>query len=104
MSYDTLHSINNRALPNQMLLYKLALTLFKLYNFRLPQFEWLNLNFDQILTSRQVFFEVINAPHFRVGNNVLVNRLSALNRKIPLVWLTLELSGYKLKCKEKFLK
>ena len=56
MSYDTLHSINKRALPNQMLLYKLALTLFKLYNFRLPQFEWLNLNFDQILTSRQVFF------------------------------------------------
>ena len=103
MSYDTLHLINKRALPNQILVYKLALTLYKLYNHRLPQFEWINLNFDQIITSRQAFFEVLNAPHFRVGNNILVNRLSILNRKIPLEWLSLELSGFKLKCKQQFL-
>ena len=103
MSYDTLHSINKRANPNQMLHYKLALTLYKVYNERMPQFEWISLNFSQILTSRQTLFQTINEPHYRIGNNILTNRFSVLNSKIPLEWLSMNFYSYKLKCKQMFL-
>ena len=103
MSYETLHTINKRANPNQMLMYKLAITLYKTVNDRVPQFEWLCLNFTLILTTRQTLFQTINSPRFKIGNNILNNRFSALNSKIPLEWLSLSLHSYKVKCKEMFL-
>ena len=73
MSYDALHLLNKKALLNQIFIDKLALALFKMYNFRLPQFEWISLDFSQILITRQVIFEVSNTPHYRVENNILTN-------------------------------
>ena len=81
MSYDTLHSLNKRALPAKMMIYKLAITLFRVYNERMPQFEWLNLNFTQILTSRQANFVALNIPKYKVGNNILTNRKDCAKRK-----------------------
>jgi len=51
MSNNTLHSINKRAQPSQILLYKNAILLQKTYLFNIPHLEWVSLNFNQILTS-----------------------------------------------------
>ena len=95
----------NRASPESYLLYKHALSLFKLSNEQNDNtFEWIALNFNQILTSRQGSFKTMKTNKRRVGLNALANRLSILNDRIPLDWLNLGYDSYKLKCKNEFLK
>ena len=62
--------------------------------------EWVSLNWNQILTSRQSKFEILKTNVKKVGLNILVNRLSALNNKIPLDWLNGSLDSFKVKAKK----
>ena len=78
---------------------KLAIQLLKLYNTTVPSLEWIELNMKQILTSRQVTFSVLKTNNKKMGLNILVNRLSVLNGKIPLSWLNSSLESFKIKCK-----
>ena len=105
-SYDLIfknHQINNRALPKTMMAYKHALLLFKVYNYKIPSIEWTHLNFQQILTSRQSLFKTMKNSKLKIGNNALANRLTLINNKIPLDWLNLTVSSYKVHCKKLFL-
>jgi hypothetical protein len=102
-SYLELHRVIKRATPNQMLVYKHAILLFKIYNSIQTTPEWIMLNFQQILTSRQLNFMISRNNNFKIGNNKLCNRLALLNNKIPLSWLALTLESFKIKCKERFL-
>ena len=72
----------------------------KLYNENEHSFEWVNLNINQILTSRQTNFLIMKTNNNKVGLNILTNRLHILNGKIPLSWLNLTLSTFKVKCKQ----
>ena len=47
----------NRATPNKMLNYKLALSLFKLYNCNYNSLEFVNLNFNQVLDLKTNHFQ-----------------------------------------------
>ena len=102
-SYIALHKLNKRATPNQFLIYKHALILFKLYNCINTTTDWINLNFQQILTSRQTNFIISRDNNYKIGSNLICNRLTVLNTLIPLEWLTLSFGSFKLKCKDKFL-
>ena len=84
-----------------MILYKHAILLNKLYNIQLPETEWIALNFQQILTTRQTKFLVIKTNNKRIGNNILANRLYVLNNKINLSDLNESLSLFKDKHKAK---
>ncbi len=53
-------------------------------NDTIPKNDWLDLNFQIITTGRQTTFEVQNRSVFKVGNNILSNRLTCINKKIPL--------------------
>ena len=87
-----------------MMNYKLALSLFKLYNKDFNSIEFVNLNFNQILTGRQTKFITLKSNFYKVGMNSLANRLQVINNKIPLNWLNMSVDTYKIKCKEIFLK
>ena len=76
MSFRELHTLNLRATPNQFLNYKHAILLYNVYNSHQPPQDWLSLNFNQILTRRQNNFEVVKAMNFKVGFNMISNRLS----------------------------
>ena len=102
-SYIDMHKITNRATPSQMLLYKHAILLFKLYNTLNSTSDWVKLNFQQTLTSRQVNFKISQTNKYKIGLNLIGNRLTVLNNKIPLKWLFLSIKSFKLKCKERFL-
>ena len=65
--------------------------------------EWVSLNFNQILTSRQTTFKTHRDNKQKTGLNALANRMAILNGKIPLAWLNLNFETYKLKCKVNFL-
>ena len=49
-------------------------------------------------------FKVTKTNKRKVGNNIMVNRMSTLNDKIPLDWLNLSYESFKLKSKGRFLK
>ena len=100
ISFNDLHKICNRATPDQLMLYKLALALHKLYNVEFNPIEFIILNFNQILTGRQENFISLKSNSFKVGINSLLNRLHFLNNKIPLSWLNLSLCSFKIKCKK----
>ena len=58
----------------------------------------------------QISYPPVNASFsyttntYKVGLNVLANRLTSLNGKIPLEWLNLSHQSYKIKCKNLLLK
>ena len=87
-----------------MMKYNLGIQLYKLYTTREHySLEWLHLNQNQILTSRQVYFEILKSNSLRVGLNALANRLADINGRIKLSLLNLSYVSFKLKCKELFL-
>ena len=67
ISFERIHSINNRATPEKILLFKHSLSLFKLYNLNAPIIEWCALHFDQILTSRQTKLKIKKSNKLKVG-------------------------------------
>ena len=62
--------------------------------------QWVNLNVNQILTSRQMNFLIMKTNNTKVGLNILTNGFHTLNGVIPLSWLNLSLSTFKVKCKQ----
>ena len=74
-----------------------------MYNSYCPEADWIDLNFDQILTSRQTKFKFIKSNRYIVGNNLLTTRLTILNNQIPLSDLNLSLDSFKVKYKKVFL-
>ena len=103
MSYEMLHLLNNRANPSNLMKFKHAILLYKIYNMGEPPKDWLALNFNQVLHGRQTHFAVIKDQNFKIGSNILCNRLTTLNNKIPLQWLNLSIDTFKVKCKTLFL-
>ena len=103
-SHLELHRANSRALPRNFCLYRHCLLLYKLYNNQSATKDWLDLNFQLIITSRQQNFEIQNCSNYKIGNNILSNRLSCLNKKITLEMLNLPFESFKLKCKDVFLR
>ena len=103
ISFVNLHKKYKRALPNDFCNYKHCLLLYKLFNTRIPKLDWLDLNFQMINTSRQMYFECQNKSNYKVGNNILCNRLSCLNKKINLDIFNLPIATFKVNCKQIFL-
>ena len=103
MSYDHLHTVNKRAQPSQIQHYKLALLLFKIYRDQIPSREWLALNHEQLFTSRQKNCIITTTSSYKVGFNIPMRRLTAINNKIDLNWLNMSFESYKVNCKKLFL-
>ena len=93
----------NRATPESIMKYKLALSLHKLYNKDFNIIEFVHLNQSQILTSRQTVFKTLKSNVFKVGMNSLTNRLTHINNVIPLTWLNMSIDTFKVHCKKLFL-
>ena len=101
--YENIHKMNNRAMPNAVKLYKSAIQLFKIYNITENTLDWTIVNLDQIITTRQTHFITLKSNAKKVGLNILANRLSVLNGKIPFSWLNSSLPSYIMNCKKLFM-
>ena len=99
-SYANIHKSCNRAEPTQMMMYKHAILLHKLYNTQQPTADWIDLNFDQVFNSRSKNFKIIKNNNFLVGNNLISSRLAILNNKVELEDLNLSLDSFKIKYKK----
>ena len=101
-SYIDIHVSCKRSLPSQLMTFKHAILLHKLYNEKFPGVDWIELNFNQILTSWPTTFKINKSNAYKIGNNKLSLRLSVLNGKIPLQDLNMSLDSFKVKYKKCF--
>ena len=99
ISFERIHSVNYRATPEKLLMYKHSLALFKFYILNAPTIEWCALHFNQILTSRQTKFKIRKSNKLKVGLNALANRFFISNDQIPINWLEGGYETFKIKCK-----
>ena len=79
MSYSELYKINKRASPEEMCNYKHAIFLHKHFNMVLPLGDWIDLNFQQTFSTRSSTFHFVKTNRFKVGHNLISNRLNILN-------------------------
>ena len=107
ISFENIHLLNKRVTPTAMMKYNLGIQLYKLFNSREHSLEWLHLNMNQILTSRQTCFEILKSNSIRVGLNALVCWMSKVgtkvNGKIKLTCLNLSYNTFKIKFKKLFI-
>ena len=104
MSFAELHKINSRATPNQMCEYKHALLLHKLVNLEQPGSDWVDLNFQQNFNNRSSTFKFVKTNNYKIGLNLLCNRLTCVDGKINFDWMSSGFESYKVQCKNVFLK
>ena len=95
--------LSNRALPNDMMKYRLAIQLYKIYNGFIINDGWIDMSLQQNFNARQMMVRVTDVSNIKVGKNILMNRLTVINNEIDYNWLNLSSISYKLKCKSLFL-
>ena len=103
ISYDQLHKIHKRAIPMDMMKYRLALQMYKIYNGSSMDENWIDMNFQQNFNGRHQAFHINDCSHLKIGKNILCNRLGVLNNQIKLDWLNLSFNSFKIHCKQEFL-
>ena len=103
MSYQELHTINNRATPSQMSDYKLALLLHILINLEILSKDWIDINFQQNLNSRNTTSKCFKTNRYKIGENIICNRLPSINGKKQLEWISESFDSFKLICKQALL-
>ena len=94
--FNNIHIECNPTLPEQIILYKHAILLHKMYNLKIPEIAWIAWNFQQLPTSRQVNFSIIKTNKIQVGNNIIANRFQVLINKIQLTDLNESISSFKI--------
>ena len=102
-THTQIHNMTKRALPDQMLKYKHALMLYKLYRQCIPNEEFIGLNFQANLNQRLQYYNFIKRQNYSVGSNILLNRLCCLNNEILQSMTDETYLSYKIKCKKLFL-
>ena len=103
LSFNDLHEMAGRATPQKLRDYKSALQLYKTMDQHIPTTDWINLNLNAVVTSRQTKLIINKNNRFRVGMNAFSNRAWYLNGRIEMDWFNLSFNSYKLKCKKLFL-
>ena len=102
-THTQIHAISGRALPDQMLNYKHALQMHRLFNQCQPESEFINLNFQLNQNPRIRYANFFIRQNYNIGKNILLNRLAHINDKIEKSWLDQSLNTFKIKCKRLFL-
>ena len=85
-SYLNIHAACKWALPCQPMKYKHAILLLKQYNDQEPNGDWLAWNFHQTLPQRETKFAIMKPNKWRIGKNILANRLHQIKNLVRLKW------------------
>ena len=67
LSFDRIHKIAERATPEEMIKYKHALQLHKIYNGSEMGEDWIQLNFNQNFNQRLTKFTTNDTSRYKVG-------------------------------------
>jgi hypothetical protein len=103
ISYETIHRNFKKSTPEQMSLYRISLLLYKSFNMNISTLDWAKLNFQSIYTSRQTNFDAHRLSNYKIGNNILTNKLVCVRSMIQLDFFNLAYLSFKFKMKNIFL-
>ena len=103
MSHEQIHRLQKRAMPMDMMKYRLSIQLYKIYNRHIDNDDWLDMNVQQNFNARSSFVKINDYSNLKIGKNIMTNRLGILNNQIDYDWLNLSLTSFKLRCKALFL-
>jgi hypothetical protein len=103
ISFEQIHVINKRATPKQMMIYKHAILLYKVWNDSIYSKQWLALNFQQNFNERVNTVNVFETSNLKVGKNIVANRLKIINGLIRYEWLNLGMNSFKIMCKKELM-
>ena len=92
ISFVDLHNSSNRATPDKFLFYKYALTLYKLMRGTDYTIEWVALNYNQILTSRQTKFKAAGGRKKKKKKKKSSKLQGPIIRKLGLMRFLIEFS------------
>ena len=73
MSFNSLHEMAGRATPDRIMDYKISL--YKTFNNQIPKIDWINLNLNNVQTTRQGNFMTSKTNRLKIWINILSNRL-----------------------------
>ena len=71
ISHKTLHTIVKRAIPSQIMYYKQALLLHKIYNDENSSHKWLSLFYNQTFNNRALATNFIDNSKYKIGKNLI---------------------------------
>ena len=100
-SFETMHTIAGRAIPNDFMLYRHSLLLHKTYNDVKMGKDWVVLNHNQVFRQRNTAFQVVQTNRYKIGRNKLSDRFKILDNKLELE--SLNFNQFKIKMKQKFI-
>ena len=83
--------------------YKHALQLHKIYNDSNMDENWIRLNFNQNFNQRLTKFITTDKSNYRIGKNLMANRLTFVNNSIELTNLKKSYNWFKIIMKKQFL-
>ena len=95
--WSTSYEIHKRATPIKMMWYKHAMKLHRLYSSTDGRDNWIDLNLQQNLNSRNGCVNLVDSSKLRVGKNIMLNWLTAKNNQISYGCLNLSFESYKIK-------
>ena len=70
---------------------------------RMPMSDWIDLNFQQSFNGRDTNFKFFSTNNYRVGGNIICNRMNILNGKLPLTSVDKSFDSFKIFCKRTLL-
>ena len=62
--------------------------------------DWIELNFNQAMSTREIFFNSVKTNQTKIGNNLLSSRFAMFKKKIKLKDLNMSLNSFKAKYKQ----
>ena len=81
-THTEIHRKAKRALPDQMINYKLSITMHKMFQTCQPEQEFINLNFQLNQNPRISMVNFFKRQNYCSGKNILLNNLAHLNNII----------------------
>ena len=100
ISFERLHNLMKRPTPKELMELKHALLLHKVYNSEIPNQDWLDLFFNQNFNNRNTKVNFIDTSTYKQGKNLLTNRFTCINNKIPYEMLNWKYGAFKIWCKK----
>ena len=71
ISYEKLHELQGRATPIKMMRYRLAIQLYKVYNAKMINDDWIDLNFQQNFNGRNNHVQINDVSKSRIRRNTV---------------------------------
>ena len=102
ISFEAIHKHFKQSLPFQVGLYGISILLYKTFNDDGASSNWLDLTNQIIMTRRQQKFDIATSNNYKIGLNILANRLYYIRRTVDLDLLNLPYHLFKKEMKRIF--